>query len=60
MALGVGYPDTGSENHSALHWDMVRDLRAGGEIYADGELIHRDGQFLESFFEPSLAPPTMG
>lgn len=60
MALGVGYPDTGSVNRSALHWDMVRDLRAGGEIYADGELIHRDGMFLESFFAPSLAPPTTG
>ena len=44
MALGVGYPDTGSLNKSALHWDMVRDLRSGGEIHADGELIYRDGR----------------
>ncbi len=58
MALGVGYPDTGSLNKSALHWDMVRDLRSGGEIHADGELVYRDGAFLPSFFEPSLAPPT--
>ncbi len=57
MALGAGYPDTGSVNKSGLHWDIVRDLRQGGEIYADGELIYRDGAFLPSFFEPSLAPP---
>ena len=56
MALGAGYPETGSENVSGLHWDMVCDLRSGGEIHADGEPIYRDGEFLPSFFEPSLRP----
>ncbi len=45
-AVGMGYPESGSTNESALHWDMVCDLRAGGEILADGEVIHKDGKFL--------------
>ena len=57
MALGAGYPNTGSVNTSALHWDIVRDLRDGGELHADGEVIYRDGAFLPEFFAPSLAPP---
>ena len=44
--VGAGYPETGSTNESGLHWDMVCDLRDGGEIHADGELIYRDGRFL--------------
>ncbi len=56
MALGAGYPESGSTNTSALHWDMVCDLRSGGEIHADGELIYRDGRFLPEF-APDLAPP---
>jgi aminopeptidase len=46
MALGAGMPETGSVNQSSIHWDLVCDLKAGGEIYADGELIYRDGAFL--------------
>jgi aminopeptidase len=57
MALGAGYPDTGSTNVSGLHWDMVCDLRAGAEIQADGEPIYRDGQFLPSFFDQDLSVP---
>jgi len=57
MAVGAGYPESGSTNTSALHWDMVCDLRSGGEIHADGELIYRDGRFLPEF-APDLAPPT--
>lgn len=45
-AVGMGYPESGSTNESALHWDMVCDLREGGEILADGEVIHKDGKFL--------------
>jgi aminopeptidase len=47
LALGRSLPGTGGENASALHWDMVCDLRSGGEVYADGELVYRDGAFLE-------------
>jgi aminopeptidase len=60
MALGAGYPDTGSLNTSALHWDMVCDLRDGGEIHADGEPIYRDGRFLPGFFAQPLDPPNPG
>ena len=45
LALGAGYPETGSVNESAIHWDMVCDLRNGGEITVDGELLYRDGAF---------------
>ena len=46
LALGTAYPETGGLNRSALHWDLVCDLRFGSEIYADGELVYRDGRFL--------------
>lgn len=47
LALGAGYPETGSTNRSAIHWDLVCDLRRGGELYADGRLILRDGKLVE-------------
>ena len=46
LALGKSYPESGGLNQSALHWDMVCDLRHGSEVYADGELVYRDGRFL--------------
>ncbi len=46
LAVGMGIPGTGSKNFSALHWDMLKDMRQGGEIYADGQLIYRNGQFI--------------
>ena len=55
MAVGAGYPESGSTNTSALHWDMICDLRSGGEILADDEVIYRDGRFLPEF-APELAP----
>ena len=39
LALGRSYPETGGRNESALHWDLVCDLRAGGRLTADGEPI---------------------
>jgi aminopeptidase len=45
MAVGAGYPDTGSKNTSAVHWDMICDMRSGGEIVVDGELFYKDGEF---------------
>ena len=45
MALGSGYPETGSKNRSAIHWDMICDLRRGGEVWVDGVLFAKDGQF---------------
>jgi aminopeptidase len=46
MAVGFGFPETGSQNQSAIHWDMVCDLRHGGEIRVDGGLFAKDGKFL--------------
>jgi aminopeptidase len=47
MALGSGYPETGSTNEDAsIHWDMICDMKNEGEIYADGELFYRSGKFL--------------
>jgi len=46
LALGTAYPETGGLNRSALHWDLICDLRSGGEVFADGELVYRDGKFL--------------
>lgn len=46
LALGRSYPETGGRNASAIHWDLVCDLRKGGQILADGEPFARDGQFL--------------
>ncbi len=50
LALGTAYPETGGKNRSGLHWDMVCDLRNGSEVYADGELVYRDGRFLPDLF----------
>ena len=47
MALGSGYPETGStQEESGIHWDMICDMKEGGEIYADGELFYKSGKFL--------------
>ncbi|MBN1281289.1 MAG: aminopeptidase [Candidatus Thermoplasmatota archaeon] len=46
LAVGSGYPETGSKNTSSLHWDMMCDLRKQGEIYADNQLIYRNGRFV--------------
>jgi aminopeptidase len=45
MAVGRGYPETGSKNGSAIHWDMICDLRQGGQVTVDGELFQKDGRF---------------
>jgi aminopeptidase len=39
LALGRSYPETGGRNQSALHWDLICDLRAGGRLTADGETV---------------------
>jgi aminopeptidase len=46
LALGSGFQQAGGTNTSGLHWDMICDLRAEGEVYADGELIWKAGRFL--------------
>lgn len=46
LALGMGYPQTLSQNKSGLHWDMICDLRQEGEIILDGKVVQRDGEWL--------------
>ena len=46
MALGAGYPETGSKNKSVIHWDMICDMREDADIAVDGEVIYRNGQFV--------------
>ncbi|OGM21579.1 hypothetical protein A2955_04145 [Candidatus Woesebacteria bacterium RIFCSPLOWO2_01_FULL_37_19] len=59
LALGKGYKETGSKNESALHWDMIKDLRKtasdkslasqGGELWFDDKLVQKDGKWLIKF-----------
>ena len=46
LALGASIPESLGVNESAIHWDMVCDLRAGSEIRVDGELFCKDGEFV--------------
>jgi aminopeptidase len=46
LALGNSYPETGGLNKSALHWDMVCDLRQQGEVWIDDVLFLKDGRHL--------------
>jgi aminopeptidase len=49
-ALGAAYPESGGTNESGLHWDMVCDLRQGGQIFVDGQLFSESGRFLNPDF----------
>lgn len=44
-AVGATYPETGGKNQSAVHWDMICDMRDGGQIFVDGELFYESGKF---------------
>ena len=46
LALGSSYPETGGVNHSALHWDMICDLRKSGEVWVDDTLFLKNGELL--------------
>jgi aminopeptidase len=46
LAVGSSYPETGGANTSAVHWDMIIDLRRGGRLSADGEPVLVDGRFV--------------
>jgi aminopeptidase len=45
LAVGRSYPETGGTNESAVHWDMICDLRAGGRLSADGAVLSERGRF---------------
>ncbi len=46
LAVGRSYEDAGGKNISAIHWDMIKDLRKKGAIYLDGKAIQKNGRFL--------------
>lgn len=46
IALGRAYPKVGGTNQSAIHWDIIKDMRQEGEIYLDDELVFRNGKVL--------------
>lgn len=46
MAVGQTYLQCGGKNQSSIHWDMIADMKNGGEIFADGEKIYDSGEFL--------------
>ena len=46
MAVGQSYLETGGKNHSTIHWDLITDMKKDGEIFVDGDLIYKKGQFL--------------
>lgn len=46
LAIGNGFPFIGGKNVSSVHWDMVKDLRNGGAIHLDGELVQRNGEWV--------------
>lgn len=47
LALGRSYPETGGRNRSAIHWDLICDLRRGGRLTVDGQPLYEDGDFVE-------------
>lgn len=47
VALGKSYPECGPINDSLLHWDMLCDMKNGGQIFADGELFYENGMFIK-------------
>ncbi len=44
MALGMSFPETGGLNESAIHWDILKDMKKDGKIYADGKLFYKNGK----------------
>ncbi|MCH2022186.1 MAG: aminopeptidase [Saprospiraceae bacterium] len=46
MAVGQAYIQNGGLNKSAIHWDMIADMKNGGQIFADNELIYESGKFI--------------
>lgn len=46
MAVGSSYPETGGKNVSGLHWDIIKNMKEGGKIYADDVLVYENGKFI--------------
>ncbi len=46
LAVGSGYPETGSKNRSSVHWDFICDMQHDSEVWVDGELFYQNGKFV--------------
>ena len=46
LAIGRSFPKIGGTNQSAVHWDFVKEMRNGGELSCDGEVVQRSGEWL--------------
>ncbi|MDR0454567.1 MAG: aminopeptidase [Deferribacteraceae bacterium] len=46
IAVGASYPETGGKNRSALHWDLIKDMKDGGSAEIDGKIIYNNGNFV--------------
>ena len=46
VAFGSSYPETGGKNVSGLHWDMIKNMKNGGQIFVDDKLIYENGKFI--------------
>jgi aminopeptidase len=46
MAIGQSYGQCGGKNQSSVHWDMITDMKNGGQIFVEGEKIYENGTFL--------------
>jgi aminopeptidase len=46
LAVGNSYSFTGGRNESSIHWDIVKDLRTAGRLYADGRMVQENGEWL--------------
>ncbi|HYG58166.1 MAG TPA: aminopeptidase [Symbiobacteriaceae bacterium] len=51
LALGRAYEESGGTNQSAIHWDMIKDLRREGRMELDGQVIQENGEFRGIFAE---------
>jgi len=47
LALGSSYPEVGGKNKSAIHWDILKDMKEGSRISADGDVFYENGKFLK-------------
>ncbi len=55
LALGAAYPECGGTNVSALHWDLVCDLREQGRVHLDGEVVYEHGKFVAEWPRADVA-----
>lgn len=49
-AVGMAMPEAGGNNVSAVHMDMICNMRDGGQFYADGKVIYENGEFVKGIF----------